>query len=218
MYDRSGWTKHGWAFYAVDRYSERITEAVARDGSSLLHIARGEFKYHIIPSGGYNRSRIILPAKRQTFEVEHSRKQYREMGGLWFFSETWSDEADCTRRATWAGEGWKRTGREPMMAGIRGIEFLWESGNHSIVQRITFAPSLGCIATEMYVGRRNGAGLLVSEDRLALVSAVIGEPNETQFSIPNGYPLNRAETPWPYIWMDKFPGDITMTTFSPPIQ
>src|SRR5262249_14528507 len=195
VYDRSGWTKWGWGFHAVDRYSERQTEAVARDGSSLLHIARGEFKYQIIPSGGYNRSRVIVPTKRQTFELEHSRKQYRDLGGVWSFTEMWTDEADCARRATWAGKGWKRTSRDPIIAGIRGIEYLWESSNHSSVQRIAFAPSLGCIAIDRYVGRRNAAGQLVSEDRMTLVSAIIGEPGAGLFSIPSGYQFNRAGLP-----------------------
>src|SRR5207249_1935148 len=110
----SGWANRSWGFHAIDRYADRTTEAVRSDGAALLRIAHQGFKYHLIPSGSYDRRRLILPLNRQTFEMEHSLKEIRDLDGVWSFAEYWTDEPDCSKRATLAGELWRKTGREPI--------------------------------------------------------------------------------------------------------
>ena len=195
---------------------ERTVEAASRNGATLLRITHRGFRYHLVPSDNYDRSRIVLPLTRQTLEIEHTFKQFREMGGVRSFVEMWTDELDCRKRAEWAGEHWKRTDREPVVAGVRGIEYLYQGGE--TVQRIVFAPSLGCIAIEFQLSRRSASGLPISEDHMKLLSAVVGEPDRALFAIPAGYQMSRSENPWPYISMNQFPGDITHTGFSRPLE
>ena len=216
-YESSGWANRSWGFQNIDRYSDKITEAVRSDGAAMLRISHQGFRYYAFPSDSYDRARIILPVRHQTFDVEHSLKAYREMGGVWFFSEIWTDEADCGRRATWAGEARRKTGKEPRVAGIRAVEYVYETLDHRVVQRIAFAPSLGCMATEFDVSERNSAGLPTSERHLRLVSATVGQPPQELFSIPGDYRLVRSGDSWPYVWMNIFPGDITTTGFSKPV-
>lgn len=218
VYESSGWANRSWGFQDIDRYSDQITEAVRSDGAAMLRISHHGFKYYVFPSESYDRARIILPAERQTFEVEHSLRELRELGGVWRFNELWTDEPDCGRRAAWAGELRRKTGKEPSMAGIRSVEYVYETADHRVVQRIAFAPSLGCMATEFDVSQRNGAGLPISERHLRLVSATVGQPLQEMFSIPGDYHTKRSDKPWPYVWMDIFPGDITTTVFSKPVQ
>jgi hypothetical protein len=213
-FESSGWENRSWGFHAVDRYADRTIAAVRSDGSALLRIAHRGFKYHLIPSGSYDRTRVVLPAKRETFEIEHSLKETRELGGVWSFADYWTDETDCNERATMAGARWRRTSNNLTVAGERAIEYLYETPDHRIVQRIAFAPSLGCSAVEYRLSQRNAAGLPISENYLKLVSATLGEPEAVLFAIPSDYRKVRDEQLWPYVWMDKFPGSITTTGFS----
>jgi hypothetical protein len=192
-----------------------MTEAIRSDGAALLRVVHRSFKYHLIPSESFDRTRVILPSKGQTFEIERSRKEVHDLGGVWSFFEGWTDETDCSHRATRAGEGWRKTGEQPVVAGIRAVEYLWESTDHRVLQRIAFAPSLGCMAVVYTLSRRNAAGLPISEDRMKLVSAVIGEPDHNLFAIPSGYHVVESI---PYPRMDEFPGDIRVTSFSRPVE
>lgn len=215
-YESSGWTNRGWGFFAIERYSDRETEAVGSDGATMLRIFHRSFRFFVVPSVSYDRTRIVLPAKLQTFEIEHSLKEYRELGGLWQFSEYWTDEPDCSKRAAIAGEMRRKTGEEPTLAGVRAVEYVYESADHRFVQRISFAPSLGCTAVAFNLSTRNAAGLPTSEDDWRLVSATLGEPDRTLFAVPSGYRVMRSEKPWPYISMNVLPGNITTTGFSTP--
>jgi len=138
------------------------------------------------------------------------------MGGVWSFVEFWTDEPDCSKRAASAGETWRKTGEQPVVAGIRAVEYLYETADQRVVQRIAFAPSLGCTAVAFTLSERNASGLPVSEDTLKLVFATLAEPDRTLFTIPAGYQETRSEEPWPYISMNNFPGEITTTGFSLP--
>jgi hypothetical protein len=104
IYESSGWANRSWGFHAIDRYQDRLTEAVRSDGTAMLRVSHRSFKFLVVPSVSYDRTRVIFPAKHQTFEFEHSLKEVREMGGLWRFAEYWSDEPDCSDRAALAGE------------------------------------------------------------------------------------------------------------------
>ena len=216
-YESSGWANRSWGFHAIERYRDRLTEAVRSDGTAMLLISHRSFRLYVVPSESYDRARIILPAKRETFEVEHSLKEYRKLGGLWWFSEYWTDESDCSQRATLAGEMRRKTGKELILASIRAVEYVYETADDRIVQRIAFAPSLGCTAVAFSLSTRNHAGLPTSEDQLRLVSATLGEPDQKLFAIPGDYHVMRSDKPWPYVWMDKFPGNITTTSFSMPV-
>lgn len=215
MYEHIGWANRSWGFHVIDRYIERMTEAVRSDGSALLRVSHRSFKFYLIPAENYDRSRVILPSMDRTVEVERSRKEVHDLGGVWSFAEGWTDEADCNGPATLAGEMRRRTGEQRVIAGIRGIEYLYESTDHRVVQRIAFAPSLGCTAIAFTLSRRNAVGLSISEDSLKLVSASLGEPDQSLFAIPSDY---RVVKSLPYHWMDKFPGYITITSFSRPVE
>jgi hypothetical protein len=188
-----------------------MTEAVRSDGSALLRISHRSFKFYLIPAENYDRSRVILPSAGRTVEVEHSRKEVHDLGGVWRFAEGWTDDADCNGPATIAGEMRRRTGEQPVVAGIRGIEYLYETTDHRVVQRIVFAPSLGCTAIVFTLSRRNAADVSISEESLKLVSASLGEPDQSLFAIPSDYQVVKSI---PYRWMDNFPGHIVVTGFS----
>ena len=218
VYEESGWANRSWGFHAVDRYTDRITEAVRSDGAALLRIAHRSFKFYLISSESFDRSRVILHLERRTVEIEHSVKEVRDMGGVWSFNEFWSDtridDENCSGRATMVGEKWRRTGKEPVVGGIRGIEYVYATPDNRIEQRIAFAPSLGCTAVAFSLSTRSSAGMPVSEQRLRLVTATLAEPDQALFAIPKEYRLTGPARSWPYICMDKFPGDITGSAFS----
>jgi hypothetical protein len=215
VYEHIGWKNRSWGFHAIDRYTDRMVEAVRSDGSALLRISHRSFKFYLIPEENYDRARVILPSMGRTVEVERSQKEVHDLGGVWSFDEGWRDEADCNGPATIAGDMRRRTGEQPIVAGIRGIEYLYESTDHQVVQRIIFAPSLGCTAIVFTLSRRNAAGLPISEERLKLVSASLGEPDQSLFAIPSDYRIVKSI---PYRWMDTFPGHITVTSFSRPVE
>lgn len=217
VYEISGWTNRAWGLFAIERYHERVTEALRRDGAALLRISHQSHQFYFIPDEQYDRTRLVFPSRQQTFEVEHTLKAVREMGGIWPFSEWWTDESDCSNRALNAGEGPRRTGRELSFAGHTGIEYEYVNGDQRVVQRIAFAPSLGCTAVQFTLSERNAAGLPVSEYQLKLASASLDEPDPALFTIPSDYRLAGPEEPWPYVRMGKFPADITSTIFSPPV-
>jgi len=147
--------------------------------------------------------------------MENSLKEIRDLGGVWSFQDYWTDEADCSKRATTAGEKWRRMDSSMIVAGVRAIEYMYETPDHRFVQRIAFAPSLGCSAVEYRLSKRSAGGLPISEDHLKLVSARLEQPDSTLFAIPGEYHSVPTDQPWPYVWMDRFPGAITTTIFSP---
>jgi hypothetical protein len=218
VYETSGWENRGWGFYAIERYRDRITEAVRSDGAAMLRTSHESFRYFLFPAESYDRTRIVILPKRQTFEIDYSLKEVRNLGGLWQFSEYWTDETDCGKRALMAGKMARKTGKELMFAGVRAVEYVYESADHRSFQRIAFAPSLGCTTVRFNRSRRNATGLPFSEYELRLVSASLNEPDLTLFAIPTDYPMMNPEKPWPYIWMDKFPGNISTTGFSEPVE
>src|SRR5437762_2304947 len=71
VYESSGWVNSGWGFHAVDRYADRTTAAVRSDGAALLRIVHRGFKYHVVPSGNYDRTRIVFPGQQRTIEIEN---------------------------------------------------------------------------------------------------------------------------------------------------
>jgi hypothetical protein len=105
----------------------------------------------------------------------------------------------------------------PVFAGIDAVEYIYESPGVPWVQRIAFAPSLGCSAIEFTLLKRNAAGLPVSEDKVRLISATIGEPDFNLFAVPSEYRLVSRDAPWRYLSMDSFPGNIWSTAFSTPV-
>ena len=56
----------------------------------MIRESKRSFKFYVFPAEKYDRARIILPAKRQTIEIEHTLKEFQELGGLWWFSEGWT--------------------------------------------------------------------------------------------------------------------------------
>lgn len=218
VYESSGWANRGWGFHAIEWFHERSTTAVRSDGATVLRIAHQGFKYWLIGSEHYDRSRIVLPAQQRTIEIEHSRKEFREMGGVWSFVEFWTDEPDCSQRAANAGETARKTGEQPIVAGIPAIEYIYGADDRREVQRIAFAPSLGCTAVAFSMSQRNASGLPVSEHKLRLVTSSIAEPDASFFTIPTDYQLVQPEETWPHISMPTLPGDVTTTGFSLPLE
>jgi hypothetical protein len=123
-----------------------MTEAVRSDGAALLRVTHRSYKHYFIPSEKYDRTRVVLPAKSQTYEIDHARKEVRDLRGVWRFSEYWTADADCQKRAASAGENWRRTGQEPVVAGLRSIEYVYKTSDGRTVQRIAFASAIGCTA------------------------------------------------------------------------
>lgn len=218
VYERSGWSNRSWGVHAVERYRDRLTEAVRGDGSAMLRVSHRSFRFYVVPYESYDRVRIVLPGTQRTFEIEHSLKEFRALGGVWRFSERWTDDPDCAMRAAWAGEVGRRSGNQSVVAGVRAIEYTYAARHDRMFQRIAFAPSLGCTAVAWSFSERNAAGLPTAEQTLRLVFADLGEPAERLFAIPDWYQVMRPEKPWPYIWMDAFPGNFTLTAFSAPVE
>ncbi len=86
-----------------------------------------------------------------------------------------------------AGTSARKTGREPVVAGIRSVEYVYESADHRWAQQIDFAPALGCTAVAYHLTKRNAAGWKISEDDERLVSVNLGEPDQALFVLPNNY-------------------------------
>ena len=217
VYESSGWVNRSWGIHAVERYRDEYTEAVQRDGTAMLRMSHRSFRFYVFPTGNYDRARIVFPLQRRTVELEHSLRERREMGGVWWFLERWKDESDCITNATSAGQVRRKSGRTPTVAGIHSVEYIYESTDHHVVQRIAFAPSLGCTAVEFSLSERSDASLPVSESTLRLTSATLAEPDHALFAIPTVYKLVSPEKQWPYAYLNTFPGNITTTGFSPPI-
>ena len=102
------------------------------------------------------------------------------------------------------------------MAGLLSFEYVYQTSDRRVVQRIAFAPAIGCTAVRLTLSRRSATGLLLSEDRLNLITATLAEPALTLFAAPTEFRLAGVDWSWPYIWMDAFPGNITTTSFSRP--
>src|ERR1700690_2914755 len=139
----------------LDHYDDRLTEAVGRDGSAMLRLSHRSFKLYFMPDENYDRVRIVLPATVQTFEIEHSLKEFRELGGIWQFSEGWRVDPDCLMTAADAGEVGRKSGAYPMVAGVRAVEYVYSTGGGRFVQRMAFAPTLGCTAVEWDYSERS---------------------------------------------------------------
>ena len=77
----------GSDLYRIERYQLHETEAFGSDGSAMVRVAKQNFRLYFIASQSYDRARIVVPRKRQTFEVERTLKEFQELGGLWRFSE-----------------------------------------------------------------------------------------------------------------------------------
>jgi hypothetical protein len=206
VYERTGWENRGWGFHAIERYREQITEAVRRDGTAVLRISHQGFKYFFVPEENYDRMRVVIPARRETFEVDHTLKEFRDLGGVWDFFEKWADNADCERKAL-AGRP-NRGGKEVTVAGVRAIEYFYKAPTGA-TQRIAFAPALGCIAVRAVYSTQNSAGLPISGTELRLVSATLQEPDSGLFSIPVNYGRADSQKDWKYVSLDQFPGIIT---------
>ncbi len=114
-------------FHGVDRYVDRITEAVGSGGRTLLRIAHRSFRYHFLPAESYDRTRVFLPAEGRTWEIERTRNEVRDLAGVWTFAEYWTHDRDCAQRAELAGTGARRTGRDPAIGDVRSIEYSWGS-------------------------------------------------------------------------------------------
>jgi hypothetical protein len=67
----------GWNWN--DRSDNRYTEAVRSDGASMLRLFHKALNADSIPSQYFDRTRLIFPTKHETFEVEHSVKQWRPL-------------------------------------------------------------------------------------------------------------------------------------------
>jgi hypothetical protein len=208
------------SLYEFERYQIQETEAVGKDGSAMIHIARKSFALYAIPAKTYDRTRIVLPTGRKTFEVEGTLKEYQELGGLWSFFEHWEDDADCSRRASqeglppdapWPRGPFRRTGSEITIAGVRSIEYGFNDGR--ISERIALAPSLGCTVVALVRSERNVAGLPILSVQSKLSSVTLAEPDRKLFEIPlrykkvHNYREHRSIKEWPYIWMDAFHGN-----------
>jgi len=114
---------------------------------------RQSFRFYVIPAEKYDRTRIIIPAKRQTFEIEHTLKEFQDLGGLWWFNEGWTAEPDCVSNATrqWIeggslDNGFRKTGQTVQVAGLPAVEYVrsFRNQGHVVSERKALAPSLGC--------------------------------------------------------------------------
>ena len=212
VYEASGWTNRSWFFHAIDRYHERITAAVRSDGRAMHRVAHDEFQSLVHPAIAYDRSRIILPAKNRTLEIEHDTMEVRDLGGVWWLLDFWpKDDGECSVRATMAGEARRITGHVKV-AGIPAIEYVYSG--FLAQQRIAFAPSLGCDAVEISESEWNLIGFPVNRFKFTLVSVSLGEPAESLLDVPGGYRLVPPDSQWRYVDLNTFPGHVTSTGFS----
>lgn len=217
VYETSGWANRSWGFHNIERYNIRETEAVRGDGTAMIRISRQDFRFYFVSAGSYDRTRIVLPTKRQTFEIERTVRAFRQLPGLWRFHESWTDNPECGEQAMYSGKVRRKTGIEPVLAGVRAIEYAYESADRRFVQRIAFAPSLGCTAVAFSFLERNGAGLPVRAFESKLTSVLLGEPDQKLFEIPADYHSKPSDKAWPYVWMDVFHGNSHFTMFSEPV-
>ena len=79
----------------------------------------------------------------------------------------------CQTRVALAGEHWHRTGELPVVAGLRAVEYVYETPDHRVVQRTAFSPAIGCTPVMFTPSRRSTGGLPTSEDKLNLVAATL---------------------------------------------
>jgi hypothetical protein len=205
VYESSGWANQGWGFFRINRYRGLETEAVSQDGTAMLRSTGRDYDWYFSPSSVHDRARIVLPKQLRTVELEHDLKKRRELGGVWRFSESWSSAQDCAERASLAGKA-RRTFKDPMVAGVKSIEYLYRKWGPNKSLRIAFAPALGCIAVERSEWEWNGMGFPILQKHFRLVSAKPGEPEPALFAIPASYQLTPQGINWPYMNLDTFPG------------
>ena len=98
-YEANAWANRSWGFHAIERYQLHEKEAFGSDGSAMIRLSRQDFRFYLLAIERYNRTRIVLPTKGQTFEVESTLKQFQQLGGTWTFYEHWIDDPDCGKRA-----------------------------------------------------------------------------------------------------------------------
>jgi hypothetical protein len=117
-----------------------------------------EFQSYLVRAESCDRTRIVLPAKRRTFAIERAMKGFRELPGLWRIWESWTGDPDCGMGAIQAGEARRKTGPGPALAGLRAIEYAYETIDDRLTQRVAFAPDFGCTAVALSSSGRNDAG------------------------------------------------------------
>lgn len=201
----------GWGLFGIERYRLHETEAFGSDGSAMIRVAKQSFRFYFIASQSYDRARIVVPKKRQTFEVERTLKEFQELGGVWRFFENWEDDPDCGTRASQDGLAYRKTGVEVSVNGVRAVEYASE--NYFFSETIALAPSLGCTIIALTRSERSLAGFPVARIQSRLSSVAIREPDRELFTIPPGYSERhyyregRSVKEWPYIWLDAFHGN-----------
>jgi len=163
----------------------------------MIRIAHRSFRFYLVRAESCDRTRIVLPAKRRTFVIEHTMKGFRELPGLWRIWESWTGDPDCGMRAIQAGEARRKTGPEPVLAGVRAIQYAYETMDDRITQRVAFAPDLGCTAAALSSSERNDAGWPVSAFESKLTSVVLGEPDPRLFEVPADYHMEHSDQAWP---------------------
>jgi len=113
-------------------YQVHRTEAVGSDGPAMIRVARQNLSVYLIPTQRFDRTRIVLPTSGRTFEIAETLKEFRELGGLWRFSEGWDGDPECVRKASQVGlpidsyrplGPFRKTGAELSVAGVRAIEY-----------------------------------------------------------------------------------------------
>ena len=178
-----------------------------------------EHRFYVIPAESYDRARIIIPAKRQTLEIEHTLREFQDLGGLWRFNENWTADPDCARKATkqWfeGGEfdnGFRKTGETVHVAGVLAIEYAREfrGQDRAVSDRKVLAPSLGCTEVSLIRSEGSSNGLPTAAHQSRLSSIVLGEPRQALFVVPPSYgevryyQEGRSVPEWPYLPLMSF--------------
>ena len=216
-YDMSGWVNQSWGVHGILRYRVHRVEAAAVDGTAMIRESKQSFRFYLIPAEHYDRARIIIPAKGQTFEIEHTLKEFQDLGGLWSFNEHWTTDSDCVSKATkqWVegGEldnGFRKTGQKVHVAGILAIEYVREFRDRVVSERKALAPSLGCTEVSLIRSERSSNGLPTAALQSRLSAIVLGEPRQDLFVIPPSYRevgyyrKDRSVHGWPYLPLMSF--------------
>jgi hypothetical protein len=195
-YDASGWVNQSWGIHAVLRYRIHRTEALARDGTALIRESRHSFKFYVIPAEKYDRARVIIPAKRQTFEIEHTLREFQDLGGVRWLNEGWTAESDCFSKATrqWIeggdmDNGFRKTGQTVHVAGVLAVEYArsYRGRDGSFSERKALAPSLGCTEVSIVRSELNSSGLPTAHLQYQLSSISLGDPPQNLFAVPPDY-------------------------------
>jgi hypothetical protein len=222
QYDTSGWVNQSWGVHAILRYRVHEIEAVARDGTAMMRTSKQSFRFYLLPGENYDRARIVIPAKHQTFEIEHTQREFQDLGGVWSFNEHWTVDSDCVSKASqdWIeggqiDNGFRKTGQKVYVAGVQAIEYSREFRDRDRVfsEREALAPSLGCTVVSLIRSERNRNGLPTAGLQARLSSIVLGEPRRDLFDVPPSYREvhyyreHRSAQGWPYLPLLGFHGN-----------